>query len=76
MVPQGQISSLLHSLSERLTGVAKTNIISLGSFMGIWAAVEQKSHQPLLLLIEDCVAGSTAELQPDSQVYPIISNKG
>lgn len=56
--------------------MAKTNVVPLGSFMAIWAAVEQKSHQPLLLLIEDCVAGSTVELQPDSQLYPIIHNKG
>ncbi|XP_044224924.1 zona pellucida glycoprotein 3f, tandem duplicate 2 [Thunnus albacares] len=63
-------------LNEQLTGVAKTNVIPLGSFMPIWAAVEQKSHQPLLLLMEECVAATTAELQPSSQVYPIISNKG
>ncbi|XP_035526944.1 zona pellucida glycoprotein 3f, tandem duplicate 2 [Morone saxatilis] len=63
-------------LNEQLTNVAKTNVIPLGSFMPIWAAVEQKSHQPLLLLMEECVAASTPELQPSSQVYPIISNKG
>ncbi|KAM7378843.1 hypothetical protein PAMP_004438 [Pampus punctatissimus] len=63
-------------LNEQLTGIAQTNVIPLGSFMPIWAAVEQKSHQPLLLLMEECLAATTAELQPDSQVYPIISNKG
>lgn len=67
---------LLLSPTERLTGVAKTNVIPLGSFMPIWAAVEQKSHQPLLLLMEDCVAASTAELQDNGQVYPIVTNKG
>ncbi|KAM9349982.1 zona pellucida glycoprotein 3f, tandem duplicate 2 [Symphorus nematophorus] len=63
-------------LNEQLTGIAKTNVIPLGSFMPIWAAVEQKSHQPLLLLMDECVAATTPELQPGSQVYPIISNKG
>ncbi|XP_058496771.1 zona pellucida sperm-binding protein 3-like [Solea solea] len=63
-------------LNEQLTGVAETNVIPLGSFMPIWAAVEQKSHQPLLLLMEQCVAASTPELKPGSQVYPIINNKG
>ncbi|KAM6989366.1 zona pellucida glycoprotein 3f, tandem duplicate 2 isoform 2-T2 [Tautogolabrus adspersus] len=63
-------------LDEQLTGIAKTNVIPLGSFMPIWAAVEQKSHQPLLLLIEECLATTTPELQPNSQVYPIITNKG
>lgn len=62
--------------AEQLTAISKTNVIPLGSFMPIWAAVEQKSHQPLLLLMEECVAASTPELRPDSQVHPIISNKG
>ncbi|XP_028283705.1 uncharacterized protein LOC114450014 [Parambassis ranga] len=63
-------------LNEQLTGIAQTNVIPLGSFMPIWAAVEQKSHQPLLLLMEECVAATTPELYPSSHVYPIISNKG
>uniref|UniRef100_A0A3Q3WY17 ZP domain-containing protein n=1 Tax=Mola mola TaxID=94237 RepID=A0A3Q3WY17_MOLML len=63
------------ALLNQLTGMAKTNIISLGSFMPIWAAVEQKSHQPLLLLMDECVAAPTPELQPGSQVYSIIGNK-
>lgn len=62
--------------TEELSSIAKTNIIPLGSPMPIWAAVEQKSHQPLLLLMEECVAAPTAELRPGSQVYPIIGNKG
>ncbi|XP_030607609.1 zona pellucida sperm-binding protein 3-like isoform X2 [Archocentrus centrarchus] len=62
-------------LNEELSSIAKTNVITLGSPIPIWAAVEQKSHQPLLLLMEECVAATTAELQPRSQVYPII-NKG
>ncbi|KAF7222920.1 zona pellucida glycoprotein 3f, tandem duplicate 2 isoform X2 [Nothobranchius furzeri] len=63
-------------LNEQLTGVAKTNVIPLGSFIPIWAAVEQKAHQPLLLLMDECVAATTPELQPGSQVYPIIGNNG
>ncbi|KAM3866149.1 zona pellucida sperm-binding protein 3-like [Diretmus argenteus] len=63
-------------LNADLKGIATTNIIPLGSFIPIWAAVEQASHQPLLLLLEECVAAATPELQPDSQVYPIITNKG
>ncbi|KAK5895286.1 hypothetical protein CesoFtcFv8_011891 [Champsocephalus esox] len=63
-------------LNEQMTAVAETNVIPLGSFMPIWATVEQKSHQPLLLLMEECVAASTPELQANSYVYPIITNKG
>lgn len=68
--------SLKSQPTEELSGVAQTNVIPLGSFMPIWAAVEQKSHQPLLLLMEECVAVSTPDLQAEGQVYPIITNKG
>uniref|UniRef100_A0A672HS71 Zona pellucida glycoprotein 3f, tandem duplicate 2 n=1 Tax=Salarias fasciatus TaxID=181472 RepID=A0A672HS71_SALFA len=64
------------SLTELLTGIAKTNIIPLGSFMPIWAAVEQKSHQPLMLLMEECVAATSPELKPGKQLYPIVGNQG
>ncbi|XP_019720373.1 zona pellucida glycoprotein 3f, tandem duplicate 2 [Hippocampus comes] len=64
-------------LNEQLSGIAKSNVIPLGSFMPIWAAVEQKAHQPLRLFMEECVAAPTAELQPEQQqLYPIIDNKG
>ncbi|XP_053738379.1 zona pellucida glycoprotein 3f, tandem duplicate 2 isoform X1 [Synchiropus splendidus] len=63
-------------LNEDLTGIAKSNVIPLGSFMPIWAAVDQRSHQPLLLLMEECVAATTPELVPGNSVYPIINNKG
>lgn len=56
--------------------MAKTNVVSLGSYMPIWASVDQKFHQPLLLLMEECWAASTAELQNDSEVYSIVTNKG
>ncbi|KAK1898282.1 Zona pellucida sperm-binding protein 3 [Dissostichus eleginoides] len=55
---------------EKMTEVAETNVIPLGSFMPIWATVEQKSHQPLLLLMEECVAATTPELQANSNVSP------
>ncbi|XP_032388313.1 zona pellucida sperm-binding protein 3 [Etheostoma spectabile] len=73
---RGRLVFHMELLNEQLTSVAKTNVIPLGSFMPIWAAVEQKSHQPLLLLMEECVAATTPELQLDSPVYPIIGNKG
>ncbi|KAM6918255.1 zona pellucida glycoprotein 3f, tandem duplicate 2 [Xenentodon cancila] len=77
-VSEGHSKLVFHMalLNEQLTGVAKTNVVPLGSFMPIWAAVEQKSHQPLLLLMEECVAATTPELLPNSQIHPIISNKG
>nr|XP_057923754.1 zona pellucida glycoprotein 3f, tandem duplicate 2 [Doryrhamphus excisus] len=63
-------------LNDQLSGIAQTNVIPLGSFMPIWAAVEQQAHQPLRLFMEECVAATTAVLKPDQQVYPIIGNKG
>lgn len=58
------------------SGPAESTSFSLGSFIPIMASVAQKSHQPLLLLLEECVAASTQELHPESSTYPIIANKG
>ncbi|XP_075340372.1 zona pellucida sperm-binding protein 3-like [Odontesthes bonariensis] len=77
-VSEGRSKLVFHMalLNDQLTSVAKTNVIPLGSFMPIWVAVEQKSHQPLLLLMDECIAATTPELHPGSQIYPIIGNKG
>uniref|UniRef100_A0A8C7YF16 Zona pellucida glycoprotein 3f, tandem duplicate 2 n=1 Tax=Oryzias sinensis TaxID=183150 RepID=A0A8C7YF16_9TELE len=77
-VSEGHSNLVFHMalLNEQLTGVAKTNVIPLGSFMPIWAAVEQKSHQPLLLLMDECVAATTPKLNPSSQVHQIVGNHG
>ncbi|XP_056149566.1 zona pellucida glycoprotein 3f, tandem duplicate 2 [Lampris incognitus] len=63
-------------LNEALSGMAKTNIIPLGSLIPIWAAVDQKSHQPLALFMEECVVATTPELYTDSPRETIITNKG
>ncbi|XP_051554345.1 zona pellucida sperm-binding protein 3-like [Myxocyprinus asiaticus] len=49
---------------------------SLGSMIPIAASVDQQFHQPLVLLLEECVASTTPELGPDSRVYPLLTNKG
>uniref|UniRef100_A0AAZ3RY57 ZP domain-containing protein n=1 Tax=Oncorhynchus tshawytscha TaxID=74940 RepID=A0AAZ3RY57_ONCTS len=61
-------------LNEDLTGLAKSSLFPLGSFIPIWAAVDQKDHQPLLLLLEECVAATTPELQSASLVVRGILN--
>lgn len=68
--------ALLLSSLEHLKGFAKTNTVRLGSVIPVWAEVEQKSHQPLLLLMDECVAAFAPELHPGSQVLPIVGNKG
>ena len=40
------------------------------------ATVAQDSHQPLLLLLDECTATHTLNPQPDGDVYAIISNHG
>ncbi|XP_014823312.1 PREDICTED: zona pellucida sperm-binding protein 3-like [Poecilia mexicana] len=77
-VSEGRSKLVFHMalLNEQLTGVSKTNVIPLGSFLPIWAAVEQKSHQPLVLLMDECVAASTPELEPGNQLYHIVGNHG
>lgn len=61
---------------DDFSGPAKSTSFPLGSFIPIMASVEQMNHQPLLLLLEECVAAATPELQPESNLYPIITNKG
>lgn len=61
---------------DDFSGPALSAAFPLGSLIPISATVEQRSHQPLLLLLEECMAADTAELQPNSQTYPIITNKG
>ncbi|XP_059200634.1 zona pellucida sperm-binding protein 3-like [Centropristis striata] len=63
-------------MNDDFSGPAVSTSFHLGSFIPIMASVVQKSHQPLVLLLEECVAATTPELQPDSNLYPIITNKG
>ncbi|KAJ4918248.1 hypothetical protein JOQ06_000149, partial [Pogonophryne albipinna] len=59
-----------------MNGPAESTRFPLGSIIPIMASVVQETHQPLLLLLEECVAATTPELYPESTMYPIISNKG
>uniref|UniRef100_A0A8B9LYJ4 Zona pellucida glycoprotein 3f, tandem duplicate 2 n=1 Tax=Astyanax mexicanus TaxID=7994 RepID=A0A8B9LYJ4_ASTMX len=73
---QGRLIFHMGLLNDDLSGPAVSNIVSLGSFINIWAAVEQQVHQPLILYLEECVASTTQTMSPESLIYPIISNKG
>ncbi|KAI4902641.1 hypothetical protein NFI96_027653 [Prochilodus magdalenae] len=64
------------SPSDDLSGPTLSDSVPLGSFIHIWAAVEQQAHQPLMLFMEECVASTSPTLEPESQVYPIITNQG
>lgn len=61
---------------DDFSGVATTTTFSLGSMIPIAASVAQQNHQPLMLLLDECLASTTPELAPDSRVYPLITNKG
>lgn len=68
-------------INSRLTtgdfsGPAESNHFVLGSFIPIMASVVHNGHQPLLLLLEECVASTSSELQSETGTYPIITNKG
>uniref|UniRef100_A0A672HRJ1 Zona pellucida glycoprotein 3f, tandem duplicate 1 n=1 Tax=Salarias fasciatus TaxID=181472 RepID=A0A672HRJ1_SALFA len=65
----------LWSLAD-FSGPAESTSFPLGSIIPIMASVEQGSHQPLLLLLEECEASTTPDLRPGSSLYTIISNKG
>uniref|UniRef100_A0A3B4WBJ3 Zona pellucida glycoprotein 3f, tandem duplicate 1 n=2 Tax=Seriola lalandi dorsalis TaxID=1841481 RepID=A0A3B4WBJ3_SERLL len=74
----GQADLVFHIglMNDDFSGPAESTSFPLGSFIPIMASVEEKTHQPLLLLLEECVAAATPELQPESNLYPIITNKG
>uniref|UniRef100_A0A669ETV8 Zona pellucida glycoprotein 3f, tandem duplicate 1 n=1 Tax=Oreochromis niloticus TaxID=8128 RepID=A0A669ETV8_ORENI len=63
-------------MNADFSGPAESTRFPLGSIIAIKASVEQQTHQPLLLLIDECVAATTPELQPESALYPLITNKG
>uniref|UniRef100_A0A3Q1I155 ZP domain-containing protein n=1 Tax=Anabas testudineus TaxID=64144 RepID=A0A3Q1I155_ANATE len=72
----GQLVFQLSFMNDDFSGPAASTSFPLGSFIPLKASVEQEHHQPLLLLLEKCVASTTPELQPDSNLYPIVNNKG
>ncbi|XP_029970955.1 zona pellucida glycoprotein 3f, tandem duplicate 1 [Salarias fasciatus] len=63
-------------MNADFSGPAESTSFPLGSIIPIMASVEQGSHQPLLLLLEECEASTTPDLRPGSSLYTIISNKG
>ncbi|XP_028283638.1 zona pellucida sperm-binding protein 3-like [Parambassis ranga] len=74
----GQEDLVFHMelMNDDFSGPAESTSFPLGSLIHITASVEQQNHQPLLLLLDKCIAATTPELQPDSYLYPIITNKG
>ncbi|KAI4804576.1 hypothetical protein KUCAC02_026200 [Chaenocephalus aceratus] len=72
----GDLQFNIGLMNDDFSGPAESTRFPLGSIIPIMASVVQKTHQPLLLLLEECVAATTPELYPESTMYPIISNKG
>ncbi|CAL8322822.1 unnamed protein product [Arctogadus glacialis] len=73
---QGNLLFSMDIMNGDFSGPAQSLAFSLGSLIPIMATVGQESHQPLLLLLDECVATNTPDLQPESAVYSIISNHG
>ncbi|KAK6302867.1 hypothetical protein J4Q44_G00272220 [Coregonus suidteri] len=73
---QGDLVFRMGLMKDDFSGPHLSREYPLGSFIHISAAVEQMVHQPLLLLLEECVATTTPELQSEGPVYPIITNMG
>ncbi|KAJ4920771.1 hypothetical protein JOQ06_022623, partial [Pogonophryne albipinna] len=72
----GDLQFNIGLMNDDFSGPAESTRFPLGSIIPIMASVVQETHQPLLLLLEECVAATTPELYPESTMYPIISNKG
>lgn len=68
--------TVTHVPAGDFSGPAESSSFVLGSLIPIMASVEQDSHQPLLLLLEECAASTTPELRPGTAVHDIIANKG
>ncbi|KAK0149036.1 Zona pellucida sperm-binding protein 3 [Merluccius polli] len=73
---RGELVFHMALLNADLSGISQSNEVPLGSMLPIWAAVEQKSHQPMLLLMDECEAVATPDLQPGTQYYPLVGNQG
>ncbi|XP_016136086.1 zona pellucida glycoprotein 3f, tandem duplicate 1 isoform X1 [Sinocyclocheilus grahami] len=73
---QGDLAFRMALMKDDYSGVATTTTFSLGSMIPIAASVAQQNHQPLILLLDECLASTTPELASDSRVYPLITNKG
>ncbi|XP_038156467.1 zona pellucida sperm-binding protein 3-like [Cyprinodon tularosa] len=63
-------------MNADFSGPAESPIFPLGSMIPIMASVAQVNHQPLLILLEECVATTKPDLQTDGDIYTIITNKG
>ncbi|KAI7809410.1 putative protein with a zona pellucida-like domain [Triplophysa rosa] len=72
----GELAFHMAILNYNFSGPAESNVFPLGSFIPIWAEVDQQAHQPLVLLLEECVATTTLEMYPDNLTYPLITNEG
>ncbi|KAI4816858.1 hypothetical protein KUCAC02_009159, partial [Chaenocephalus aceratus] len=72
----GDLQFNIGLMNDDFSGPAESTRFPLGSIIPIMASVVQETHQPLLLLLEECVAATTPELYPESTMYPIITNKG
>ncbi|KAI4796318.1 hypothetical protein KUCAC02_027831, partial [Chaenocephalus aceratus] len=72
----GDLQFNIGLMNDDFSGPAESTRFLLGSIIPIMASVVQETHQPLLLLLDECVAATTPELYPESTMYPIISNKG
>ncbi|XP_043113757.1 zona pellucida glycoprotein 3f, tandem duplicate 1 isoform X2 [Puntigrus tetrazona] len=73
---QGELAFRMDLMTDDFSGVTTTTTFSLGSMIPVAASVSQQNHQPLILLLDECLASTTPELGPDSHVYPVITNKG
>uniref|UniRef100_A0A3P8X5W7 Zona pellucida glycoprotein 3f, tandem duplicate 1 n=1 Tax=Cynoglossus semilaevis TaxID=244447 RepID=A0A3P8X5W7_CYNSE len=74
----GEAGLVFHAglMNDDFSGPAVSNTFPLGSSIPVMASVEEATHQPLLLLLEECLAADTPQLVPESNVYTVIGNKG
>ncbi|KAJ8272539.1 hypothetical protein GJAV_G00090390 [Gymnothorax javanicus] len=63
-------------MNDDFKGPARSSSFYLGSLIPIRATLDQQSHLPLLLLLDYCVASTTAHSDPFGPSHVIIDNGG
>ncbi|XP_072296448.1 zona pellucida sperm-binding protein 3-like [Eucyclogobius newberryi] len=73
---EGELVFHFEVMNSDFTGPAESATFPLGALIPFRASVQQASHQPLQLFVEECVASTSPQLLPNHEKYTIITNKG
>ncbi|XP_016410546.1 zona pellucida sperm-binding protein 3 [Sinocyclocheilus rhinocerous] len=73
---EGLATFSMELMNSDFSAPAPSMRFQLGSIIPIRATVESRSHRPLKIFMESCVAATDANISRAAQVHPIIANVG